>query len=195
MSFKITVTKNFSINIPQLTTVQMRELGEEVVQMVVDRVQRRNKDSYDRSFPAYSNRPIYVPIKGRGASVRGRARFQNVTAYRNRRQELAGSKRLRGVKLSANKKTVKFPNRAAYKRFIGRSGNRDLTETGAMLNALGVISASNTRIVVGIKSRSLASKAAGQIGPGRQPIDWLPLSPNDARKVVSRAKEMFNQGK
>lgn len=186
----------------KFTPTEDKKIGNLIVSSVKDRVQRRNEGVNDSAMPEYSTRPIYVRVgKYAGMAVLKRGRVPIIALDGLRR---AGAKiidirkgpaRSKGALKNAVVRTgnsIRFPNRAAYKKFLGRSGRRDLTETGAMLRALVVLSTSGVYakvITIGFRSAKESGKAQGN----QRYANWFGMSPSDTSKVVNLVTEMVSK--
>lgn len=97
---------------------------------------------------------------------------------------LAGGKGKRGTPLgqvTPSGKSVKFANYAAYKKALGKSGNRDLELSGRMLGALSIVDLTPTSVTVGFTRAEEELKAQGN--QARDP--WFGLSPADRSYILS----------
>ena len=199
ISFSAKVTSLQRIPELKLTNTQTKEIGQLAIGSLINRVQNKHTDIYDSPMPPYSNRPVYVKLgKSRGRAVikSGRIPITSVDSLRQAGAKIIRVKRgtdtnIRNAVLNTGK-SLKFPNRAAYKRFLGKSGLRDLTETGAMLGALMVTSTSGTYakvITISFTDPVQERKAAGNM----RWADWFGLSPSDERKIVNIVENIFAQ--
>lgn len=183
----------------KLSDKQSREVGKVAISSVINRVQKKHTDIYDVPMPAYSPKPIYVKLgtsKGVTVLKSGRIPIISLKALRH-----SGVKIIDGRSRSTRKgklknavvrtgNSVRFPNRAAYKRYIGASGYRDLTETGKMLGALVILSMSGIYakvITIGFNSLKQEAKARGN----SKITNWLGISPADSVKITRLVESMI----
>ena len=88
--------------------------------------------------------------------------------------------------MARTRKSAKFANYAAYKIAIGRSGKRDLMQSGRMLGAIAVVSVSGSAATVGFTRAEEELKARGN-----QAIEpWMGLSPNNKKAVIQFAETL-----
>lgn len=85
--------------------------------------------------------------------------------------------------------SLKFQNWAAYKKALGKSGNRDLQLSGRMRNTIAIVTLTDSSVEIGFNSTQENLKALGN-----QAIDpWFGLSPNNKTAVVARMQQLLNQ--
>lgn len=202
VNFSVKVTSRTTIPKASLTPVQSTAIGNKAITRLVNRVQRKNTGIYDEQMPPYSARPIYVALgkdRGRAVIKSGSITIKSLNALRKSGARIVSTKdaspkllrKIKGIKNAVvnTGNALKFANRTAYKRFLGKSGLRDLTETGAMLDALVVISVSGNSakvITIGYTDPIQARKAAGNM----KWADWFGLSPNDERILTAAVEKM-----
>lgn len=84
-------------------------------------------------------------------------------------------------------KSIKFANRAAYKRALGKSGNRDLQVSGRMLGSIGIVSVTDNSVTIGFLRQEEEEK-----GRRNQNIDpWFGLSEQDKVAVTKFAAQFL----
>lgn len=199
IQFSAKVTSLQRIPELKLTNQQTKQIGKYAIDSLVSRVQNKHTDIYDSPMPPYTNRPVYVKLgKSRGKIVlkSGRVPIASVDSLRQAGAKIIRVKsgtaaNIRNAVINTGK-SLKFPNRAAYKRFLGKSGLRDLTETGAMLGALMITSTSGIYakvITISFTDPVQERKAAGNM----RWADWFGLSPSDERKIVDVVENIFAQ--
>jgi len=89
--------------------------------------------------------------------------------------------------------SLRFKNRAAYKQFLGKSGRRDLTDTGAMLNAIIITGISGTYakvITLSFRDSKQAEKALGNI-KWNKGKDWFGLTPIQQLRIAGMVEIMI----
>jgi len=142
----------------------------------------------DASSKPYSTRgPIYVPVSGvKGqtkTSVKGR---EVITKALQKSAKAAGTAGFSSG-TSQGGRSMKFANRAAYKQYLGKSGNRDLEVSGTMLRSMRVIRASTNYCAIGF-----GSTLQEAIARGNQRIDpWFGLSHNDQKQVAAFTNQTY----
>lgn len=182
----------------KLTPKQDRQIGKTAINSLVNRVQQDHTDVYDSQMPAYSPKPIYVKVGMQGGQAvlkSGRITIASLSSLRKRGVKIIdirggsnGKKFKNSVVRTGN--SIRFPNRAAYKKFLGKSGNRDLTETGKMLGALVITSITGIYakvITIGFKDLKQAKKAGGNAAI----TDWMGLSPSDQSRIFRLVNGMI----
>ncbi len=180
----------------KLTTRQTKEVGVFAIKTLINRVQNKYTDVHDTQMPPYSSKPIYVKVgtaKGKVVLKSGRV----VIAPLNKSVKVidirqGGSKGKFKNSIVRGKGYIRFPNRATYKRYLGHSGNRDLTETGKMLGAIVILSATGVYakiITLGFRDIKQEGKARGNAAIA----DWMGLSPSDQIKVVKLVNSIFEE--
>jgi hypothetical protein len=183
----------------KLTDKQSKLIGNTAIHSLIDRVQNENTDIHGRPFPEYSNRPVYVKLgKSGGTAVikSGRIPIASLSALKR-----AGAKIIDGsksIKKQGRKQVVRsgnslrFANRSEYKKFLGKSGRRDLTDTGAMLDAIVVTNISGVYakvITIGFKNPMQEAKARGNVKwIGEQ---WAGLSPIEQIRISRMVEDIF----
>lgn len=195
MSDKLTITPPAAqVRIPgpvELTNAQRHAIGGYAIETMRQRL-GRFEGLTDTMMRPYSARgPVYAPVFGAGrskASLGGvfglsskdvKAMYLKGTAdvkLRGRRG-FQGPNR-KGVPLATqtrSRKSMKFSNRAAYKRALGKSGNRDLEESGRMLNAITIVENTRDHITLGFSREEEHQKALGN----QALAPWFGLSSRD----------------
>jgi hypothetical protein len=183
----------------KLTDRQSRLIGTTAIQSVLSRVQSENTDLDNKPFPAYSNRPVYVRLgtsKGVAVIKSGRIPIATLSSLKN-----AGARIIeggKGIKSQGRKtvirtgKSLRFKNRTEYKKFLGRSGRRDLFDTGAMLAAIVVTGISGVYakvITIGFKNPAQDAKARGNVKwIGAQ---WLGLTPIQQLRITDMVQALL----
>lgn len=193
----------------KLTSAQRHAIGGYGIELMRQRISR-HMGLEDGPLPPYSpHGPVYVPVFGRGTfskiidgepitlrrtkkNLGGRfglmgkdvkAMFQRGTAA----VKLAGKRQFIGPQAKGplaqetrSRKSMKFANREAYKRALGKSGKRDLEESGRMLNAMTIVANEPDHITLGFSREEEQLKALGnqRISP------WFGLSPNDVSQLT-----------
>jgi hypothetical protein len=175
-TLRIRQTGRLSISAPGLTPSQQTKIGGEAIGRIYDRVTRLHIGLNGSPLAPYSPRgPIYVPATGKGrtkSSLGGRTVLTHgdIRKMRERGVRIAG---MRGEYGSARTsttvdggktpsgKSIKFANRSEYKRAMGKSGLRDLEESGQMLGAMTVVVNRPGRIELGFTDEIAEKKAEG----------------------------------
>ena len=202
VNFSVKVTQLQNIPSVKLTPQQVTKIGKDSIKALKNRVQQQHTSIYDAPMPPYSDKPIYVKLgkDGGKAVIRsGSVPIKSLNALRKAGARIvstrgAGAKlgkkirKLRNAVINTGE-SLRFANRTAYKRFLGQSGLRDLTETGAMLAALVITSISGDTakvITIGFTDPVQERKAAGNM----QWADWFGMSPNDEIKIIEEVETM-----
>jgi len=202
IKFKVKV--NFK-NIPNasLTEDQSNALGALVIKEQIKRVQNQHTGIFDEPMAAYSPKPIYVKlgkVGGRAVLKSGNITIASLNALKKNGARIIDTRnagpRLRRAQAKIKNavritgESVKFPNRAAYKHYLGKSGLRDLTDTGVMLSALVVLPSSGSKYVkvisVGFTDPVQERKAAGNL----LWADWFGMSPSNQIKISNAVEKM-----
>jgi hypothetical protein len=199
IKFSVKVTSIQRIPELKLTDKQSRLIGNTAINSVIERVQVENTDIYNKPMPSYSERPVYVKLgtsKGKAVIKSGRIPIASLSALKRAGARIIdGSKSIKkqgrkSVVRSGN--TLRFKNRSEYKKFLGRSGRRDLTDTGAMLDAIVITGLSGVYakvITIGFKNPLQEAKARGNVKwIGEQ---WAGLTPIQQLRITSMVENMF----
>jgi len=202
--FKVKVPSFQKISSVALKPEQVNTIGTFAIKQLVKRVQKSNTGIFDEPMPPYSPKPVYIKLgksNGRAVIKSGNITIASLNSLRRAgariidtrnsgpRLRRAQSKIKNAVRITGS--SVKFQNRAAYKRYLGKSGLRDLTETGAMLSALVVLSSTGSKTVkvigIGFVDPVQERKAAGNM----LWADWFGLSPSNQLKVTAAIEKMI----
>ncbi|GAC1700149.1 MAG: hypothetical protein NVS9B4_00990 [Candidatus Acidiferrum sp.] len=167
-------------------------VGSAAITKVIKRIKTEHRNVSDSSAKAYSpNGPIYVPVTGKSrtkASLGGREMLSRFDIHKARSFGSGGQfgRTAHGRTPTANGsvtpsgKSIKFANYAAYKKFLGKSGDRDLELSGKMLNNIDILAISDTSVEIGFKSSEQEAKMLGNI---RVDDEWG-FSPSDAKAIL-----------
>jgi hypothetical protein len=164
------------IELKHMDAATMQRVGANAIALRRDDIVQRSLGSSGTPMPAYSPKgPIYVATTGRGrtkTSLKGR---QVLTEADLRAARRAGSK----IARTRSKKSAKFPNYSAYKKALGKSGNRDLELSGSMLNSITIVRQSKNSVSYGFTREVERKKAEGneKIAP------FFGLSPDNQKQV------------
>lgn len=199
IKFSVKVTSIQRIPELTLTDKQSRLIGNTAINSVIERVQVENTDIYNKPMPAYSDRPVYVKLgssKGKAVIKSGRIPIASLSSLKRAGARIIdGSKSIKkqgkkSVVRTGN--TLRFKNRSEYKKFLGKSGRRDLTDTGAMLDAIVITGISGVYakvITIGFKNPAQEAKARGNVKwIGEQ---WAGLTPIQQLRITSMVESMF----
>ena len=181
---------SFSARVPRLTYTpqtgaQLKRVGAFAQSTVLARVSR-HQNADDRPAKAYSpNGPIYVANSGAGRSKRALGGREVLSPADRRAIRNAGRGGLMGQ--TRGGKTTRFDNYAAYKRALGKSGQRDLELSGRMLGSIGIVRLTADTVVLGFTREAEHQKAKGN--QARDP--WFALSPQDVAAVQRYALQVL----
>jgi hypothetical protein len=164
----------------------LRQLGAAAVETVLARV-GRHQNANDGPARPYSQRgPIYVPNAGVQGRAKQRLGGREVLSSKDRSAiRKAGRGGLMGK--TRGGKTTRFANYAAYKRALGKTGQRDLELSGRMLGSIGIVRLSASSVVIGFSREAEHQKAKGN----ERHDAWFALSPRDVTAVVKHAAEVL----
>jgi len=198
-----------------LTSAQQHAIGGVAIELIRRRVAdfRGLNDSAMKPYSPHG--PIYKPVFGVGtltkhvagktvtlkrtkANLGGAAGFTTKDFKAVHKGARKGSALAafvtvgRGAKSSVASRTrsgksIAFKNYAAYKRALGKSGNRDLEESGRMLNSITIADSGPDHITLGFSREEEQQKALGNqaIAP------WFGLSPRDVDKLTPFVAEQI----
>lgn len=203
IKFKVKVSSIQKIPGAGLSQDQILDLGNLAIKEQIKRVQTKHTGIFDEPMPAYSDKPIYVKLsrdRGKAVLKSGNITLKSLASLRRAGVRIidtrhAGPKLRRAQAKVKNAvritgESVKFPNRTAYKRYLGKSGLRDLTDTGQMLAALVIVSRTGNQYVkvisIGFTDPVQEKKAAGNM----RWADWFGLSPSNEIKIAAAAEKM-----
>lgn len=184
----------------KLTDKQSKLIGNTSIQSLIGRVQNENTDLYNTPMEPYSNRPVYVKLgnsKGSAVIKSGRIAIAKLSALKRAGARIVTgnikSKGQRNKTVVNTGKSLRFKNRTVYKQFLGKSGRRDLTDTGTMLNAIIITGISGVYakvITVGFKNSLQEQRAIGNIkwNKGR---DWFGLTSIQQLRITSMVENML----
>lgn len=113
-------------------------------------------------------------------SLGGREVFTKQDIAKLKRSGVIGNKATALGRITPSGKSVKFANYAAYKKALGKSGNRDLELSGRMLGSLGIVQQTDTSVTIGFTRHQEERKAMGN--QLRDP--WFGLSPADSKYLT-----------
>jgi len=203
IQFSIRVTKLEKIPELRLTQQQTEKIGKTAIKELKNRVQQQHTSIYDTPMPPYSDKPIYVALGksgGRAVITSGAVPIKSLNALRKAGARIVDARntsaklskkigKIRNAVINTGT-SLRFENRTAYKRFLGQSGLRDLTETGAMLDALVITSITGDSaqvITIGFTDLVQERKAAGNMIYA----DWFGLSPSNELKITQLVESMI----
>jgi len=162
----------------------LRRIGGEAIAVQRRRIVERHQGSNDAAMKPYATRgPIYVPLTGKGRSKTSLGGRQVLTP----RALTAAKKEGRVAAKTPSKKSVKFENYAAYKRFLGKSGNRDLELSGDMLRGMTIVRQDANSITIGFTREDARKKAEGN----EKRVPWFQLSPADQKAVIEAFEKAY----
>jgi len=177
MPTTITLTGATSISLAGINARTLTQVGGYAVQVIRDRVAEA-LNANDAPARAYSSRgPIYIPVYGVGRTKAGKTRSKTNLGgvFGFSKRDIKVSKQT----LGRGRKTIRYDNYTAFKRALGKSGNRDLQLSGRMLNAIAIVEQAATAVTIGFTRQEEALKAAGN--QRRDP--WFAFSPRDQAKI------------
>lgn len=185
---KVTVTATgvrFSAPRLTVTPAEMRAIGGMVIAEDRKRI-LAGRGSDDSPMRAYSSRgPIYIPITSRGRSKSQLGGREVITPADIRKAKSLG----RTAGKSRTGRSMKFANYAAYKKWLGKPGWRNLELSGRMLNAIGIVAQRPNEVVVGFLREQEERKARGNERLAR----WWSPPPSTRDKVLSLVKQIFDR--
>lgn len=191
-------TNQVTIPAPALTASQRRRVGGEAIGQIHERVTQKHLGLNGSALPPYSTKgPIYIPITGPGrtkSDLGGRSVItsRDISKMRKRGVRIAGMRPPSGgygARTSttvdggrtASGRSMKFANRAEYKRAMGKSGQRDLEETGQMLGSMTLTQNRPELIELGFTNEIAERK--GFFNEEADP--WFGLAPEDVPPVTA----------
>ncbi len=179
---KITSTGQRPVFKP-ITGQQLRAIGGKAVGIRTSAVVK-NIGSHGGPMLPYSPRgPIYVPLTGKGRTKTDLKGRQVLTVADLRAAKKMGNDAVK----TRSRKSVKFPNYAAYKRFLGKSGNPDMQLSGAMLNAMTVVRQDAKSVTYGFTREEERQK--GQRNEWRRP--WFALAPLEQKQLADEITNVY----
>lgn len=167
-----------------ITGQQLRQIGGKAIGLRVAAVTQNHTGSNGAAMAPYSKRgPIYIPLTGKGRTKTSLGGRQVLT-----QADLRAARKLgRGASQTPSKKSVKFADWAAYKRFLGKSGNPDLQLSGAMLNAMTIVRQDQKSVTYGFTREQERQKAQGN--ERRRP--WFALAPVEQKNLGDEITRVY----
>lgn len=172
------------LEVKPIDAALLRRVAGEAIISTQERVQQRQLGSSDTPMRGYSLKgPIYVPITGPGRTKTSLAGRPILTPKDLRRARVGGIV----IARTSSRKSAKFPNYAAYKKALGKTGQRDLELSGSMLRAITIVRIEKNAVVIGFTRDDERKKAEGN-----EKIDhWFELSPSDQARVIAVFEQAY----
>lgn len=196
-------TRNLNLfRVPKnLVTEEIRlAIAAKIIELVQARL-TEGIDAHDKEAAEYSPKgPVYLSLHGgktgkKSSTARYSLNIHTAKHYRNRMLEAAEEAyfdnpgndfRASAGNLSSSDNSMRFPDYAALKQFLGHPGYRDLELSGAMRRAITLTGNSERRVSVGFLDSLQAKKMRGN----QRWADMWGLSPKDRAEIIALFKRL-----
>lgn len=198
---------NFQLTVKDVIPENVRkQVGRAAIETVINRIRNAEDVTDSPATPYSAHGPIYIPVARsfRGGGWKAGKAIKGVgsnSAYGyGVSRRFASTRNSAGATIDGYSRTghsLRFENYSHFKRYLGRSGSRDLEVTGEMLRAIGITENVHASVSIGFDDLKQEMKMKGN---QNRSVQWG-ISPNDMEKLYAllegildaRAQSMFEQ--
>lgn len=186
---KVTGLVGKGVGIKKLSAQEMTLIGAHAIMVMRARIGQGLNLAGQSAKPYSPYGPIYVPMSGVKGQTKTSLKGREVITRQLRKAAKTAGTDTHSSGKSRSGRSMKFANRQAYKQYLGKSGQRDLEVSGAMLRSMKVVRAGVNFCAIGFGSSLQEAKARGN-----QAIDqWFGLSPADKLQVGTFTKQVYGK--